>query len=136
MCLWGWRSVGDIVARVLAPAAGGSPTVREGICPPSRSGYRFGRKEAVFPRMNPLIQLIGFGLLAAMGNIIGGYLITGSRAISQRLLRYLIAFGAGFMLAAVFLEVIPEVALEWNGRLITAMGLALTGYLLIQFVEH
>ncbi|HEX5085235.1 MAG TPA: ZIP family metal transporter [Blastocatellia bacterium] len=86
--------------------------------------------------MNPLIQLIGFGLLAAMGNIIGGYLITGSRAISQRLLRYLIAFGAGFMLAAVFLEVIPVVALEWNGRLITAMGLALAGYLLIQFVEH
>ncbi|MBO0726225.1 MAG: ZIP family metal transporter [Blastocatellia bacterium] len=86
--------------------------------------------------MNPLIQLIGFGLLAAMGNVVGGFLITGSRAISQRLLRYLIALGAGFMLAAVFLEVIPEVALQWEGNLITAMGLALAGYLLIQFVEH
>src|SRR6266545_616942 len=86
--------------------------------------------------MNPLIQLIGFGLMAATGNIIGGFLITGSRATSQRLLRYLIALGAGFMLAAVFLEVIPEVALQWQGSLIKPMGLALAGYLLIQFVEH
>ena len=86
--------------------------------------------------MNLLIQLIGFGLLAATGNIIGGFLITGARATNQRLLRYLIALGAGFMLAAVFLEVIPEVALQWQGSLIKPMGLALAGYLLIQFVEH
>lgn len=86
--------------------------------------------------MNPFIQLIGFGLLAATGNIIGGFLITGSCATNQRLLRYLIALGAGFMLAAVFLEVIPEVALQWNGDLIKPMGLVLAGYLLIQFVEH
>jgi zinc transporter ZupT len=86
--------------------------------------------------MSPLIQLIGFGLLAATGNIIGGFLITGSRATNQRLLRYLIALGAGFMLAAVFLEVIPEVAVQWQGSLIKPMGLALAGYLLLQFVEH
>ena len=86
--------------------------------------------------MNLLIQLIGFGLLAATGNIIGGFLITGARATNQRMLRYLIALGAGFMLAAVFLEVIPEVALQWQGDLIKPMGLALAGYLLIQFVEH
>ncbi|HEU0185053.1 MAG TPA: ZIP family metal transporter [Blastocatellia bacterium] len=86
--------------------------------------------------MNSLIQLISFGLLAAIGNIVGGVLITGTRAISKRQLRYLIAFGAGFMLGAVFLEVIPEVALQWNGDLTPAMGLALAGYLLIQFVEH
>ena len=86
--------------------------------------------------MNPLIHLIGFGLLAATGNIIGGFLISGSRATSQRMLRYLIALGAGFMLAAVFLEVIPEVALQWQGSLIKPMGLTLAGYLLIQFVEH
>src|SRR5262249_49650113 len=38
-------------------------------------------------------------------------------------------------LAAVFLEVIPEVARQWND-LIKPMGLTLAGYLLIQFVEH
>jgi len=86
--------------------------------------------------MNPFIQLIGFGLLAATGNIIGGFLITKSRGANQRMLRYLIAIGAGFMLAAVFLEVIPEVALQWNSSLITPMVLTLSGYLLIQFVEH
>jgi len=85
--------------------------------------------------MNPFIQLIGFGLLAATGNIIGGLLITRSRAANQRILRYLIALGAGFMLAAVFLEVIPEVARQ-RSDLITPMGLTLAGYLLIQFVEH
>src|SRR5262245_46557222 len=95
--------------------------------------------------MSPLIQLIGFGLLAATGNMIGGFLITRSGAANQRLLRYLIALGAGFMLAAVFLEVIPEVALQWirfpstplsPSSLVPAMGLTLAGYLLIQFVEH
>ena len=86
--------------------------------------------------MNPLLQLIAFGLLAATGNIIGGFLITGSRVINQRQLRYLIAFGAGFMLGAVFLEVMPEVAQQWNGDIVRPMGLALGGYLLIQFVEH
>lgn len=86
--------------------------------------------------MNPFLQLIGFGLLAATGNIVGGFLITKSRAANQRLLNYLIALGAGFMLGAVFLEVIPEVATKWNDDLIKPMGLALAGYLLIQFVEH
>jgi len=89
--------------------------------------------------MNPFIQLIGFGLLAATGNIIGGILITRSHGANQRILRYLIALGAGFMLAAVFLEVIPEVALQWNSGsqdLIMPMVLTLAGYLLIQFVEH
>jgi zinc transporter ZupT len=86
--------------------------------------------------MNPLAQLIGFGLLAAAGNVIGGLMITGSRVKSQQRLRYLIALGAGFMLAAVLLEVIPEVARQWNESLATAMGLVLAGYLLLQFVEH
>jgi zinc transporter ZupT len=86
--------------------------------------------------MNPLIQLIGFGLLAAAGNVIGGLLITRAGPASQRLLNYLIAIGAGFMLGAVFLEVMPEVVSQWKDNLIIPMGLALAGYLLIQFVEH
>jgi zinc and cadmium transporter len=86
--------------------------------------------------MNPFLQLLGFGLLAAIGNIVGGFLITRSRAGNQRLLIYLIALGAGFMLAAIFLEVIPEVTRQQSGDLIVPMGLTLAGYLLIQFVEH
>jgi zinc transporter ZupT len=86
--------------------------------------------------MNPLIQLVGFGLLAAGGNVLGGFLIIRSRMASQRRLRYLIALGAGSILAAIFLEVIPEVTNQWNEDVGTAMGLILAGYLLLQFVEH
>jgi zinc transporter ZupT len=108
-------------------------------------------KEAFFPRMNPLLQLLGFGLLAAIGNVIGGLIITRSGRRNQRLLIYLIALGAGFMLAAIFLEVIPEVTQRpevtqgpevtrgnqgYSTFLMGPMGLTLAGYLLIQFVEH
>ncbi len=86
--------------------------------------------------MNQLTQLISFGLLAAAGNLIGGFLITRSEVKLHHRLRYLIALGAGFMLGAVFLEVIPEVAVQWNNELAPAMGLVLAGYLLLQFVEH
>ena len=68
--------------------------------------------------------------------MLGGLLITRSPVANQKRLRYLIALGAGFMLAAVFLEVIPEVTNQWNENVGTAMGLVLAGYLLLQFVEH
>ncbi|HKX26618.1 MAG TPA: ZIP family metal transporter [Blastocatellia bacterium] len=44
--------------------------------------------------------------------------------------------GAGFLLAAIFLEIIPEVAQKWNGQLGVPMGWLLAGYLLVQFAEH
>jgi len=84
----------------------------------------------------PYLQLVAFGLLAAGGNVLGGFLITRSPVANQQRLRYLIALGAGFMLAAIFLEVIPEVTNQWNENVGTAMGLVLAGYLLLQFVEH
>jgi zinc transporter ZupT len=40
------------------------------------------------------------------------------------------------MLAAVFIEVIPEVVKQWKDDPMSAMGLVLAGYLLLQFVEH
>ncbi|MCI0338053.1 MAG: ZIP family metal transporter [Acidobacteria bacterium] len=86
--------------------------------------------------MDPFIQLVSFGLLAAGGNLLGGFLITKSQETRQTKLRYLIAVGAGFMLAAVFLEVIPEVARQWDGQLGVAMSWLLAGYLLIQLAEH
>jgi zinc transporter ZupT len=84
----------------------------------------------------PYLQLVAFGLLAAGGNMLGGFLITRSPVANQKRLRYLIALGAGFMLAAVFLEVIPAVTNQWDENVGTAMGLVLAGYLLLQFVEH
>jgi zinc transporter ZupT len=86
--------------------------------------------------MNRLLQLIGFGILAAVGNLLGGLLITRSHRYMLANLKYLIAIGAGFMLAAVFLEVIPVVIKQWKDEISTAMGLLLAGYLLLQLAEH
>lgn len=86
--------------------------------------------------MRHIIQLLPFGLIAAAGNLLGGFLITRSRGDKQRQLKYLIAIGAGFMLAAVVLEIIPEITRQWEPQVATAMFWLLAGYLLIQLVEH
>src|SRR5205814_7831269 len=62
---------------------------------------------------SPLIIL--YGLAAAAANILGGLLVS-SRKLGQTALRYLIALGAGFMLAAVFLKIIPETVEIWKGE--------------------
>ncbi len=86
--------------------------------------------------METLIHLLGFGILAAAGNVLGGFLITRSDEARYGKLKYLIALGAGFMLAAVFIEVVPAVIGQWEGDLGTAMGWLLAGYLLLQLAEH
>jgi len=63
-------------------------------------------------------------------------LLVSSRKLGQTALRYLIALGAGFMLAAVFLKIVPETIEQWPGSPIVPMVWLLVGYLLIQFVEH
>lgn len=85
--------------------------------------------------MKLFAQLLGFGLLAAAGNLLGGFLLANLRETRRLRLRQLIALGAGFMLGAVFIEVVPEVAEQWN-HLTVAMGWMLAGYLLIQLIEH
>lgn len=86
--------------------------------------------------MKLFAQLFGFGLLAAVGNLLGGFLLTHLQGNKPVRLRRLIALGAGFMLGAVFIEVIPEVAEQWGGQVAISMGWLLGGYLLIQLIEH
>src|SRR4051794_10084636 len=92
--------------------------------------------------------LLLFGALATLANIMGGLLLASSGAHRQddRFLKYLIALGAGFMLAAIFIEIVPETFRIWTvGRtagepateaVLGAMTLLLAGYLLIQLFEH
>ncbi|MBD0370651.1 MAG: ZIP family metal transporter [Pyrinomonadaceae bacterium] len=93
--------------------------------------------------------LLLFGALASVANIAGGLFLTASgiHRRSERLLKYLVALGAGFMLAAIFIEIVPETVHIWTegraggveegtGAVVGAMALLLAGYLLIQFVEH
>lgn len=93
-------------------------------------------------------ELLFFGLLVASANVFGGLLLarpgaaTPPRSLSS--LKYLIALGAGFMLAAIFIEVVPAAVNLWvkPGDAEPGVGVAkaatllLTGYLLIHFFEH
>lgn len=93
-------------------------------------------------------KLLLFGALAALANLAGGLLIAslGAHRRDDRFLKYLVALGAGFMLAAIFIEIVPETVSIWTeGRaggglsaqaVLGAMTLLLGGYLLIQLFEH
>lgn len=86
--------------------------------------------------MSQSLQLLTFGLLAAAGNLLGGWLVARSQATSRARLNHLLGFGAGFMLAAVVLEVIPESIHQTGSTGASAMVWLLAGYLIIQLVEH
>ena len=93
-------------------------------------------------------ELFFFGCLVALANVGGGLLLArpGAFRQSRKLLSYLVALGAGFMMAAIFIEVVPEVSVLWADRggerlgaghgLVGAMTLLLAGYLLIHLFEH
>jgi zinc and cadmium transporter len=68
---------------------------------------------------------------AAGANVLGG-LVVARRTWDGRLLRYFVALGAGFMLAAVLLKLVPE-SMHLSE---TAPALILGGYLLVHLFEH
>ncbi len=91
------------------------------------------------------IKLLIFGLLAALANVLGGLILFPSRLHHnyKRLLRYLLALGAGFMLAVTIFEILPESVILWQKAtpltiedLYPPMLLVMAGYLLTQFFEH
>jgi ZIP family zinc transporter/zinc and cadmium transporter len=77
------------------------------------------------------LQAIGFTALAAMANIGGGALIAWRTRGSHRMLPILTSFGAGFMLAVAFLEMLPG-GLEVPGGL----TVVLLGYLAVHLTQH
>ena len=94
-----------------------------------------------------MTSILLFGLLAAGANVIGGLVLvkSGIHRWGERFLKYLVALGAGFMLAAIFIEILPESVRIWteatsgasaSQAVVGAMTLLLAGYLLIQLVEH
>src|SRR5437764_10022635 len=96
--------------------------------------------------MTGIAGLLTLGALAALANLVGGLLIASSGAYRReaKLLKYLIAVGAGFMLAAIFIEIVPESVALWSAGsassvaegVVGATTLLLAGYLLIQLFEH
>ena len=81
------------------------------------------------PRM---LLALGLGLAAAAANVLGGLFIL-HREWSRQYLKYFLALGAGFMLAAAILEILPE-SVELSGN--RAYLLTLIGYFIVHFFEH
>ena len=91
------------------------------------------------------LQLLIFGVLAAAANILGGLILFPSKlhGTYKHFLKYLLALGAGFMLAVCLFEILPKSITIWqkanpgdDENLYVPMLLLLGGYLLTQFVEH
>ncbi len=100
--------------------------------------------EPIFGR---LPELLLFGLIAAGANLLGGLVLikAGPQRFGERLLKYLVALGAGFMMAAIFIEILPETVSIWTENrsgssaaesIVGAMTLLLAGYLMLQLFEH
>ena len=76
--------------------------------------------------------VLGYALVAAIANLVGGLLITRASPSGIRFQRVLLGFGAGFMLAVAFLAMLPHALEE------TANGAVwvIVGYLLVHITQH
>jgi zinc and cadmium transporter len=82
--------------------------------------------------MSPLVLSVVLGLTAAVANGFGGFIIV-QKNWTRAYLKYFVALGSGFMLAAAILEMIPEGAQLAGDR---TPFFILAGYLLVHFFEH
>ncbi len=74
----------------------------------------------------------GLGLVAAAGNLLGGYFVV-HKEWPRKFLQYFLALGAGYMLAVAFIDVIPE-SVRLSGE--SALLFVLIGYFLVHLFEH
>lgn len=82
--------------------------------------------------MTPFQWSLALGLAAALANVLGGLVVVSRSHWNELLLKSFLALGAGFMLAASFLRMLPE-----SFRLSPhAPLLVLAGYFLVHVFEH
>jgi zinc transporter ZupT len=81
--------------------------------------------------MNPNSTSLLFGFLAALANTFGGLIIIQTHW-RREYLKYFLALGSGFMLAAAFLEMIPTSLTLFRGSPVFILG----GYLIVHLFEH
>ena len=60
--------------------------------------------------------LLLLGFIAGSANLCGGFLLFGAKFFPRRekSLKYLIALGIGFMLAVIFIEILPKTLVQWQ----------------------
>lgn len=79
--------------------------------------------------MTPLL----YALLAALANVVGGIAVAAHQRRSLKMLNALIAIAAGFMIAVVVTDMMPE-ALSRGDR--SAPFVMLAGYLIVHLAQH
>jgi ZIP family zinc transporter/zinc and cadmium transporter len=72
-------------------------------------------------------------MVAACAELLGGFLVLLRRQWPKRVQEYLLALGAGFILALVFLELVPE---SMRSVGVEAPLYMLAGYAVLHFFEH
>jgi zinc transporter ZupT len=72
------------------------------------------------------------GTIAALADVAGGFVLVRARGV-ERYLRYFVALGAGFLMAAALIEMAPE-SLKLNPTL--APVLIMAGYCVVHLLEH
>jgi len=78
------------------------------------------------------VNPIGFGVAAALGNVVGALAVVRHERRSLRVIDACLAFGAGFMLAVAILGVMPEVLRESPVEALYV----LCGYLAVHLAQH
>jgi len=79
------------------------------------------------------VNAIAFGILSALGVLVGAAAVVGRRRASLQVIDHGLAFGAGFMIAVVVASVLPEVFREASR---TAPLLVLGGFLAVHLAQH
>jgi ZIP family zinc transporter/zinc and cadmium transporter len=87
----------------------------------------------------PAWTALACALVAGGANVVGGLLAAKASGWDRIRQSYFVAIGAGFMLAAVLLRMVPEsyrLALTGASAMLSVGTLILLGYLLVHFAEH
>lgn len=84
------------------------------------------------PTLSPFEWSLLLGGAAAAANLFGGLVVVWRKDWNDRVLKHFIGLGAGFMLAAAIVEMLPH-SLELNPH---APELILVGYFIVHFAEH
>ena len=82
--------------------------------------------------MTPYAWSLILGTVAGLADVLGALILTGRRRWDRGFLKYFLAVGAGFMLAAAFVRMLPE-SVE---KLPHAFFFVLLGYFAIHLFEH
>lgn len=79
------------------------------------------------------MTIILYGLVAALAELLGGSLVILRKQWPRRVQEYLLALSAGFILALVFIELVPESLARVGSQ---APLFMLLGYAVLHFFEH